>query len=708
MSDESDSEKHYYNCSEDDDESRESDSDGANHGLLDLEASEGSSDPESEADQFSDDGNYTEYYTFPKFMQLPPEIREMVWAAFCPDLRPEPRVFELGLHTVVSPPGAFNLPEVVHGIVAGPQIESQTEPMRVVMAVHRESRALGLKSAPHEITLSRGEFMRYHQERDILFIAWNEEILLRGIALRIQELGIEAQNLAFPSRLAQEYADDLVDFMYLLPQTRRVFILDEHDDLYSNYSEREYNWAAAETIHKYRLDMEEEDEAGLADPISRIYCWPDLDNHRDFAEKCVVPSDDDNQWWIETTSECRRRLQAPLENSRELNDDDLPDEEKTEAIERLQNIDVWPMVRFNFEDGLDCLHELENKDRAVPYKLSRWNRVYDDSEDQYESEFIDDDPLPDPVDDSDDDSTPWDVHDPIVHNLVQQLFQTPRSFDNSSDIDELPPANFSSDEELDEPDHVTLPSDSEDESESQTRATRPKRRVVATYSDESATETEQSPQPSKRRSRVALSDSENDDDEGPSDTEPVRGANRRRRAIPIDSEDEQEQDDDADAPQTSRSKRRRGRAVTIDSDDDDDEEEMQQPSRTKKSRGRVVQEESDEEGDDGESDSQEGGAKTKDSGSSDDEEQSSSDDDEDDDPPPPKRMSLAKRLRMEGKQAQPRRMRDDDDSEADGVNGDGYGYSDDQEDEVDRSDSDMMTGAAGWDEGGGIESEEEY
>lgn len=704
MSDESDSEEHYYSGSEDDDESRESDSDGANHGLLDLEASEGSSDQESDADQFSDDGNYT-HYTFPKFMQLPPEIREMVWAAFCPDLRPEPRVFELGLHTVVSPPGAVHLPEVVHGIVAGPQIEAQTEPMRVVMAVHRESRALGLKSAPQEITLSRGEVMRYHQERDVLFVAWDEEILLRGIALRIQELGIEAQNLAFPSHLPREYADDLVDFMYLLPQTRRVFILDEQDDL---YGEREYSWAGAETIHKYRLDTEEENEAGLADPISRIYCWPDLDNHREFAEKSVAQSDDDNPWWRSTTSECRRRLQAPLEDSRELNDDDLPDEEKTEAIERLQNIDVWPMVRFNFEDGLDCLHELENKDRAVPFKLSRWDRVYDDSEDQYESEFIDDDPLPDPVEDSDDDSTAWNGHDPIVQNLVQQLFQTPRSFDNSSDIDELPPANFSSDEELNEPDHVTLPSDSEDESGSQTHAARPKRRVVASDSDESATETEQSPQPSKRRSRVALPDSEDDDDEGPSDTEPVRGPNRRARAIPIDSEDEEGQDEDADAPQTSRAKGRRGRVVTIDSDDDDDEEEVQQPSRGKKSRGRVVQEESDEEDEDGGSDSQGGGAKTKDSGSSDDEDQSSSDDEEDDDLPPPKRMSLAKRLRMESKQAQPRRMRDDDDSEADGVNGDGYGYSDDQEDEVNRSDSDMMAGTAEWDEGGGIESEEDY
>lgn len=691
MSDESDSEEHYYSGSEEGDESHESDSDDANHGLLDLEASEGSSDPESDADQFSDGDSYTEY-SFPKFMQLPPEIREMVWAAFCPDLGLEPRVFELHLHTVISPPGAVHLPTVVHGIVAGPQLESQTALMRAITAVHRESRALGLKSAPNELSLSRGEFMRYHEERDVLLVYWDEEILLRGIALRFQELGIEAQNLAFPSDLPDKYADDLVDLLYLLPQTRRVFILDEEDDLYTR---RDYEWAAAEMVHKYRLDTDEEGEAGLVDHISRIFCWPDLDNYREFAEENVAKSDGDSVWWRRATGACRHRLQAPLENSRELNDDDLPAEEKAEAIERLQDIEVWPMIRFNFEDGLDVFNELGDKYRSEPFNPYKWRHPFDESDsenpnwNEYESEGIDDGPLDDVSSMDDDDQM-------LIQNLVQHFFPphnpSNQPFDNSSEIDDLPSANFSSDEEIEDQDPVVINSDSEDESGSQTRATRPKRRVVASDSDESATETEQSPPPSKRRSRVAISDSVDDEDEGSSEAaEPVRGANRRARAIPIDSEDEEGQDDDADVPRPSRADRRRARALRLDSEDEDDEG-AQKPSGGRKSRGRVVQEDSDED-DDEDSDSQSGGVKTKDPGSSDDEEQSSSDD-EDDEPPPPKRMSLAKRLRMESKQARPRQLHDDDDSEADGVNGDGYGYSDDQEDDVDNSDGDMETGLA--------------
>lgn len=702
MSDESDSEEHYYSGSDqgdEGDESHESDSDDDNHGLLDLEASEGSSDPESDADQFSDGGSYTEY-SFPKFMQLPPEIREMVWAAFCPDLGPEPRVFELHLHTVISPPGAVHLPMLVHGIVAGPHLESQTAPMRAVMAVHRESRALGLKSAPNELSLSRGEVVHYHEERDVLFVQWDDEILLRGIALRFQELGIEAQNLAFPSDLGKNYADDLVDFMYLLPQTRRVFILDDEDDL---LRDQDYYWAVAEMVHKYRLDAEEEGPTGLADQISRLFCWPDLDNNREFAEEHVTELDGDSPWW--TTTECRRRLQAPLENSQELNDDDLPDEEKTEAVERLQKIEVWPMIRFNFEDGLDRFEGLDYNGRPTPVKWEDYSSVT--SADMYESDGIYDGPLDDSSSIDDEDTTLVS----IAQNLAQRLFPRPSNqlFDNSSEIDELPSANFSSDEEIEDQDPVVINSDSEDESASQTRATRPKRRVVVSDSDESETEMDESPQPSKRRSLIAISDSVDDEDEGSSDAaEPVRRANRRARAIPIDSEDEEGQDDDTDMPQPSRADRRRARAVPVDSDEEEDEEEegVQAPSGGRKSRGRVVQEHFDEDDDD-ESDSQGGGVKTKDPGSSDDEEQSSSDDEEDE-PPPPKRMSLAKRLRMESKQskqARPRQPHDDDDSEADGVNGDGYGYSDDQEDEVDNSDGDMGTGLAEFYKGDDYESD---
>ncbi|KAG6358013.1 hypothetical protein INS49_013896 [Diaporthe citri] len=692
MSDECDSEEHYYSGSDEDDESNESDSDDANHGLLDLEASEGSSDPESDADQYSDDGSYVEY-SFPKFMQLPPEIREMVWGAFCPDLGSEPRVFELHLRTVISPPGAVHLPNIVQGIVAGPQLESQTKPVRAVLAVHRESRELALKSAPHELSLSDGELVHYHEERDVLFVAWTEEILLRGIALRFQELGIEAQNLAFPSDITSEYGEDLADLMYLLPQTRRLFLLDEEESMQDeSMSIRDYAWTVADKVHKYHLHAEEESDIGFLVPANRIICWPDLDNHREFAEEHVTDPDGDFVLWS-TVNDYRHRLRNPLEDSRELNQDYLSDEEKTEAIGRLRSIEVWPMVRFNFREGLNRFNYIETRARSFPDQMSESEspRNFIHIPDEYESDGIDDDPI--------DDSTSVDDYDEMLaQNLAQQFFQPHGSsgqLDNSSEIDELPPANFSSDEEPEEPDQVTYVSDSEDGSASQTRAARAMRRVVESDSEGSATEA-QSPRPSKRRSRAAISDSE-DNEEDSSDAGPVRGANRRARAIPIDSEDEDEQDGD-DAPQPSRADRRRGRVVPIDSDDDDDEEGSQKPSEGRKSRRRVVQEGSDKEGEGDDSDSQGGGAKTKESGSSDEEEQSSSDD-EDDDPPPPKRMSLAKRLRMESRQDQSRHV-DHDSSEADGMNGDGYDYSDDQEDEVDKSDTELFEGEDGESEGG--------
>lgn len=720
MSDESGSEEHYYSGSEEDDESHESESYEANHGLLDLEASEASSEPYDDAERFSDDGSYDgtyAEYNFPKFMQLPPEIREMVWGAFCPDLGAEPRVFELHLHTIVSPPGAVHLPSVVRGIVAGPQLESQTAPLRTVLAVHRESRVLGIKSAPHELSLSNGELIRYHEERDVLFVAWNEEILLRGIALRFQELGIEAQNIAFPYIVCFQNQDELVDLMYLLPQARRLFILDEEEEFQDPDGPhplhfRDYAWTVTEMVHRYRLDTEEEGESGLPVPVGRIFCWPDLDNFPEFAKEHVTRPDD-NLWWSTRITESRLRLWSPLEDSRELNDDDLSDEEKREAIERLQNIEVWPMIRFNFGGGLDRFYYMESRglgrNRLPPDDLSESETSDAGIEDEYESSGIDDDPIDDSTSNDDEDELLLGGH--LGRDTSHPRASSSQLFD-TSDIEELPPANFSSDEEGGEQDHISLTSGSENESGSQTHASRRKRRVVDSDSDESATETEQTPPPSRRRHGRAPLDSEVENEDESSDVEPVRGANRRARAIPIDSDDDEgdghdnDDGDDDDVPQPSRPGRRRGRAVPTDSEDDEDEGVVQKPSGSGRRRGRVVQVDSDEV-EDGESGSQGGGAKTKDAASSDDEEQSSSAD-EDDDPPPPKRLSLAKRLRMESRQAQLRHLHHDDDSEADEMTGDGYGYSDDQEDDVDESDGGMVMGMAEEYEGEDGESEEEY
>ncbi|KAL1862932.1 hypothetical protein Daus18300_008263 [Diaporthe australafricana] len=706
MSEESDSEEHYYSGSEGGDESHDSDSDDANHGLLDLEASEASSEPGSDDydDQSSDYDSYLEH--FPKFMQLPPEIREMVWDAFCPDLEAEARVLELRLRTAYTPEGPLSLPETVIGIVPGPHLEDQTAPMRALLAVHRESRALGLKAAPHELSLSRGELVRYHEERDVLYIDWSGEIIVRGMASHFQELGISARNLAIGTNLIYMQAEFLVDLVYLLPQIKTLFFLDEDEDLHDQrVSPRDYAWVGAGQVHKYRIDVDEEWDHGFVMPVSRIFCWPDLDNYGEFAKENIEKSDE-NPWWRDSIGEGRRRLGDPLADSNELNEDDFPDDEKMEAINRIQNIEIWPMVRFNFTQGLHRFNKMEAwYGRWSECSVSDSEDSNHDTEDEYESDGIDDGPIDDSTSTDDDEDELLGQY--LGHGSSHLHGSSSQLLDNTSDADELPPANFSSDEEIDNRGELdTNTSGSEDEEGPQIQATRPKRRVVESDSDESATETEDLSGPSKRHARVVLVDS--DDEGGSSELEPVRAANRRARTLPTDSEDENDQDED-EAPHSIDAVRKRGRAITIDSDvDNDDEQEVQQPSRGKRRRARVVQAESDEEDGDGESDSQGGGAKTQVTISSD-EENVSSDGEEDDDPPPPKRMSLANRLRMESQQNRPRHLDEDDvDSEARDAAGDGFGYSDDEEDGMDGSEGGMLMGMAEEYEGEAGESEDDY
>ncbi|ROW15711.1 hypothetical protein VPNG_02136 [Cytospora leucostoma] len=648
MSDDNDSDQHYDSDS-DHDESQESSSDEAGNGLFDLEASEGDSEKDGNLNGGfdSDDDDYLE--SFPRFMQLPPELREMVWLAFCPDLTASPRVF-----------GVSTMGPVASKLMPGPSLEDQTAPMRTLLAIHGETRAMGLRSSPHQFTLQDGVCIRYHEENDVIHIHIPPNFDEDEIFLAIQQLGGQPRNIAVPYDFTDTHFADLC---YLLPDVRRVFILFEDLDM-GELSTKDHAWVVSDDVHHYYTEVQEVGEAGLVAALPSLFCWPDIDHHRDFALHNINYSNTGGSAFETRIQACRDWLADPLLYSDVLIEDDTAtEEEKAEAAARLQSIEVWPMIRFNYDSGLEQFARM--KAWEGPWdEYDSASSASDDPPDEYESEGIDDGTID--GDSSTDDEDDLHIDNSSDHDAPGRLLGS------SSAIHNHLAAQFSSDDDDEESDHqgnnaeASESDEEEGEDGSGSRATsKPKRRVVDSDSeDESATETEEPPRPAaNRRARAVLADSEDESDEDDAGARPAQGRKRRARAVPSDSEDEDEDEDKS--PQPSRAQSHRARAIPDDSDDDGDEEEDERDARESATKPKDAEFSSSSEED----------------SSSDEEEE---DDDEDDEPPPPKRLSLAKRLKMEAQRARPGNLGGDD-SDADDY---GAAPDDDEEDGDGASDHD--------------------
>lgn len=444
-----------------------------------------------------------------------------------------------------------------------------------------------------------------------------------------------------------------MDACYLLPSVRRLFVLFDESEL-QDVPVKDYAWTVSDNVHHYYSKTQEDGEAGLVNTIESMFCWPDLDKHRDYAQENIELRETGWSSLGDNVRVYRNILADPLATSHELSQDYVTEEMLTEAVTRIQNIEVWPMVQFNGHDGIQLFNDMKAWDRPWDEWVDSGSSGSDDTEDDYDSEGIDDDSIHDHLSTDDEDDLPGQLvaDDSSDQGTLGQLLGSP------SEINDHLAAQFSSDDDdegenqADHEDASSSEEEEEDEENLQTRASRPKRRVVKSDSeDQSGTETEEPRPAASRRGRAVLADSEDEsDEEGDDGPLPAQGRNRRARAVPSDSED------DDDMPQLPRTiQNRRSRALPAESDDDDDDSEPGEAVADPQKASSSAEDSSEESTDD-------------------------SSEDEDDEPAPPKRMSLAQRLRMEAQRARSGHL-DDEDSDADGNDGGAsFASFDDEED----------------------------
>ncbi|KZL84345.1 hypothetical protein CI238_11686 [Colletotrichum incanum] len=587
-------------------------------GFLDVEASEsGDSDSDNSSDQDSDDESIlggsrrrAPRAFFPEFRRLPIELRHRIWQFFCPDLALKPRV--ISFQMVCSPKQ--------DSIWESATLENQIAAANAMLAVHRESRELALKAFPDTLAIREGRrIVRFHKQRDVVHLngqkkSWEHNINVPGFSKNVVNLALDTSELD-PREMRLFLA---------FPNLKNVFDFTWHSDRHIPHRLR---WCASDKVHRYEIEQLQKNVHSGED-LHFIYCWPNVEEHREFAQKQAG-----------LTELC----EAAMTEITEIREED-PEFMDDNDVARLGEIDYWKITCFGWDaadrfEAFLAKHGVADGDMpATDGSDDDDDGGSDDSDDssdqnEYESDGIDDATIDGESGDEDEDDL---------------LIDTRQQTDDDDDEEEEGGASGSGGFSplMDEDGGMMIDGPG----------------PMAHFSRPEPESGDDRPRVGSRRARqIASSSSDEEADENEVER-PARGANRRGPMVLSDDEDGYE-DDDKPSQGTSR----RGRVVL--SDDEDDEEEATKPARPSGRRARVLP------SDDEDEDEDEGGADVsiveRKSGSDDDEqantkkplslaeklarnrrenpvsdEEESEEDEssEDEEPAPPKKMSLAQQL----------------------------------------------------------------
>ncbi|KAK2026426.1 hypothetical protein LX32DRAFT_503217, partial [Colletotrichum zoysiae] len=591
-------------------------------GFLDVEASEsldGDSDNSSDSD--SDDESIlgegrrrAPRVFFPEFRRLPIELRHRVWQFFCPDLALSPRV--LSFQVVCSPKQ--------DSIWESATLENQIAAASAMLAVHHESRELALKAFPDTLAIREGRrVVRFHKQRDVVHLnspkkTWRHNMHVPGFSENVVNLAMDTDLNPWELQL-----------LLAFPNLRNVFDLTWHND---RRIPHRMGWCASDRTHRYEIEQLRKN-VHTGEDFHFVYCWPDVENHHDFAQEKAGMTE---------------RFEAAMTEVEEIREE-RPDFMEDEDVARLGEIDYWQMMCFGW-DAADRFEAFAAKQGVAGGDIpaaddsddeESGSDESDDSSDQneYESEGIDDATIDGESGDEDEDDLAVDTR----HG-------------SDDEDDEAGASDFGGFSPLRDENGGMMVDGSG---------------AAAHFSSpEPESGGDERPQPGGRRARQVITSDDDDDDEEEEELgegeveEPSRGASRRSAVVLSDDDEEKE---DGEGP--SRSTGRRSRVVLSDDDDDDDEDEAAKPARPSGRRARVLP--SDDEDEDVDED--EGGVDVQTKGGSDDggeqagaggkplslaeklarnrrdnpvsdEEEGEEEDSEEDGQEPPKRMSLAQRL----------------------------------------------------------------
>lgn len=321
---------------------------------------------------------------FPKFAELPPELRLKIWRLGLAGLA-RPQLLEFSLQSfvrkdpsqmVADDMGMPNPRRYRDWTVNGSSsLARATDLNRSVMAANREARDVALKLLPHALkirTPAGHGIVYFNRNRDIIQLkGYNYEVMhpfpveerfqdfiyhFDGFAENVVQLAIRHNDFFDEDEDTSDY------FTLALRQfqnLKRLFILSTHD----KYVNSDISWCGSNYIYMHTSMMTD----GRNEPLWTKWCWPNADEYDDFT---------------------RKQVGGPI--TQLLPTTALP-------LLRTRGIELFPMVVFEDKHGLKFLKKLRAKwertyaeGNVLSESESSSNEEEESEPDEYESDGIDD------------------------------------------------------------------------------------------------------------------------------------------------------------------------------------------------------------------------------------------------------------------------------------------------------------------------------
>ncbi|KAG6006899.1 hypothetical protein E4U21_006618 [Claviceps maximensis] len=272
-------------------------------GLIDLEAEESglgsSEDSESDEESSVASGDSTTDFTFPQFMQLPPELRYRIWHFYCPDLSAKARVLQF----TFAPSSAIMKRPHDYSVKESFTMADQTETLRAMLSTHRESRSIAVLKYPDELSIDAGSgdaIIRYRKETDVISVdnfRTGKRYFLPGFATKVQNFGLNPRRPPNERLNAALVGLAMGEIKGIFPNLKRVFLQSRA----SLQWEETLQWCVMDYAHVYMVATHEK-SPGLGEDLMSLFCWPDVNKNPDLAHPAVprrCPPELDAKWGVE-------------------------------------------------------------------------------------------------------------------------------------------------------------------------------------------------------------------------------------------------------------------------------------------------------------------------------------------------------------------------------------------------------------------------
>ncbi|KAG5975665.1 hypothetical protein E4U56_003329 [Claviceps arundinis] len=227
---------------------------------------------------------------FPRFMQLPPELRHQIWHFYCPDLSVKARVLEFTFQEGEAPSDGSDDYDPDF-LIDGWTLASQTKSLRGMLSTHHESRSIALRIYPDELALDmgpRGAIVRFRKESDVVSMNLALDMYIPpDFATQVQNLAIEKVWGYYDEAGGSFFNAEMVELVPMLrdmfPNVKRLYNL---WPVKTDPTCSVGHWCVTEYAHKYEYMFKRCDiGTGIEEGRRFLYCWPDLDAHPDYARR---------------------------------------------------------------------------------------------------------------------------------------------------------------------------------------------------------------------------------------------------------------------------------------------------------------------------------------------------------------------------------------------------------------------------------------